>query len=132
MTRDPLWMTEFIKFKIQQHNSAYKNYHQNNSKSLDHEILQSEIENVASIISERKSDYIQYKLAQKLINSFTSSKTYWSILKTFWMVKKILLIQPPNVGNKLVADFKEKARLFIEFLASKCTPITNDSSIQRK
>ena len=76
-------MTEFIKFKIQQHNSAYKNYHQKNSKSLDHEILQSEIENVASIISERKSDYIQYKLAQKLINSFTSSKTYWSILKTF-------------------------------------------------
>ena len=48
------------------------------------------------------------------------------------MVKKIPLIQPPNVGNKLVADFKEKARLFIEFFASECTPITNDSSIQRK
>ena len=60
-------MTEFIKFKIQQHNSAYRNYHQKNSKSLDHEILQSEIENVASITSERNSDYIQYKLAQKLI-----------------------------------------------------------------
>ena len=34
-----------------------------------------------------------------------------------------------NVGNKLVTDFKEKARLFNEFFASKCTPITNDSSL---
>ena len=28
------------------------------------------------------------------------------------MVKKIPLIPPLNEGNKLVADFKEKARLF--------------------
>ena len=52
--RDLPWMTEFIRFKIQQRNSTYKNYHQKNSKSLDYEIMQSEIENVASIISERK------------------------------------------------------------------------------
>ena len=45
------------------------------------------------------------------------------------MGKKILLIPPLNVGNKLVTDFKEKARLFNEFFASKCTPITNDSSL---
>ena len=43
--RDPPRMTEFIKFKIQQRISTYKNYHQKNSKSLDYEILQSEIEN---------------------------------------------------------------------------------------
>ena len=36
-----------------------------------------------------------------------------------------------NVGNKLVADFKEKARLFNDFFASKCTPITLDSSLAR-
>ena len=36
-----------------------------------------------------------------------------------------------NVGNKLVADFKEKARLLNEFFASKDTPITNDSSLPR-
>ena len=84
---DPSWMTEFIKLKIQQRNSTYKNYDQKNSKSLDYEILQSEIENVASIISERKRDYYN-KLTQKLINPFTSSKTYWSILKTFFNGKK--------------------------------------------
>ena len=68
-------MTEFIKFKIQQRISTCKNYHQKNSKSLDYEILQSEIENVASIISERKTDYYN-KFAQKLINQSTSSKAY--------------------------------------------------------
>ena len=36
-----------------------------------------------------------------------------------------------NVGNKLVADFKEKARLFNDFFASKCTPMTNDRSLPR-
>ena len=63
--------------------------------------------------------------------SSTSSKTYWSIIKTFFNGKKIPLIPPLNVSNKLVADFKEKARLFNEFFASKCTPITNDSSLPR-
>ena len=50
------------KLKIQQFN-IHKNYHQNNSKRLYYEILQSEIQIVAGIISERKSDYYN-KLAQ--------------------------------------------------------------------
>ena len=72
------------KIKIQQHSSIFKNFHQKNSKSLDYGILQSEVENVASIISERKSDYYN-KLAQNLVNPCTSSKIYWSILKTFFI-----------------------------------------------
>ena len=44
-------------------------------------------------------------------------------------MEKNLLIPPMNVGNKLITDFKEKARHFNEFFASKCTPITNDSSL---
>ena len=36
-----------------------------------------------------------------------------------------------NVNKKLVTQFREKARHFNEFFASKCTPITNDSSLPR-
>ena len=43
-------------------------------------------------------------------------------------MEKIPLI-PLNVGNKLVNNFKGKARLFNEFFASKCTSITNDGSL---
>ena len=44
--------------------------------------MKSQIENVASIVSKRKSNYYN-KLAQKLIDPSKSSETYWSILKTF-------------------------------------------------
>ena len=49
----------------------------------------------------------------------------------FFHGKKITLIPPLNVDNKLAADFKDKARLFSEFFASKCTPITSDNSLPR-
>ena len=78
-------------------------------------------------IPEKKSDYYN-KLAQKLINSSTSSKTCWFVLKTFVNGKKIQLIPLLNVGDKLIVGFKEKASPFDEFFASKCTPITNNSS----
>ena len=56
--RDPPWMTEFIKLKIQQRNSIYKCYHQKSSESLDHGFLQSEIENLLLvIIPQRKINY---------------------------------------------------------------------------
>ena len=56
---------------MQQCNSIFRNFHQKNSKSLDYEILKSDVENVASIIYQRKSDYYN-KLAQKLVNPSTS------------------------------------------------------------
>ena len=55
-------MTEFIKLEIQQWLWLWNS-----------EILQSDIENVASIITERKSDYYN-ELAQKLINPSTALK----------------------------------------------------------
>ena len=45
------------------------------------------------------------------------------------MKKQIPLVPPLNVGNKLVTDFKKKARLFNDFFVSKYTPITIDNSL---
>ena len=103
--RDPPLMAEIIKLKIQQRNNICKKHHRKNSESLDYEILQSEMGNVASTISERNSNY-DNNLAQKLIDPPANSKTYWSILNTFFNGKRISSIPPLNVGNRLVSDFK--------------------------
>ena len=85
--REPPWMNELIKSKIQWKNGIYKNY-QNSAKSLaDLETLQNAISEVSELIYEKKNDYY-HQLARKLIDRTTSCKTYWSILKTFYNNKK--------------------------------------------
>ena len=54
-------------------------------------------------------------------NKATSSKAYWSILKTFLNDKKILCIPPVFRDNKFVIDFREKAELFNTFFAEQCS-----------
>ena len=62
-------------------------------------------------------------------NPSTRSKTYWSILKAFCNNKKIPLIPPIFIGNKLESDFKLKANHFNKYFACNSTPINNDSSL---
>ena len=47
-------------------------------------------------------------LANKLMDPTTSSKTYWSILKTFYVGRKIPIIPPLLINGKLETDFKKK------------------------
>ena len=39
-------------------------------------------------------------------------KKYWTLSKSFYNGKKVLLISPILKGNKYVSDFKEKANYF--------------------
>ena len=54
---------------------------------------------------------------------------YWSILKTLYNGKKIQLIPPILINNKLISNFKKKAIHFSVFFASQRTPISNDSML---
>ena len=85
--RDPPWMTEYIKTKIQQCDNIYNNYLRSSKNKQDFQCLQSPIHDVLNTICKRKSDYFN-QLAQKLIDPTTSSKTFWSILRTFINGKK--------------------------------------------
>ena len=51
--RDPPWMTEFLKSKVQQCNSILIKKKKKIKNCLNYEILPSEAKNVASITSER-------------------------------------------------------------------------------
>ena len=91
--RDPPWMTDFIKSKTEWRNNIYKTF-QNSSKNLaEYNILQEAISEVFGLIYEKKNDYYN-ALAKKLSDPKTSSKTYWSILKTFYNSKKVPIMPP--------------------------------------
>ena len=83
---------------------------------------------ITDLIYEKKNDYYN-ALAKNLSDLTTSSKTYWSILKTFYNTKKVPIIPPILIENKLETDFFKKANYFNKFFASKCTPLSNSSSL---
>ena len=70
-------------------------------------------------------------MSQKLSNKATSSKAYWSILKTFLNDKKIPCIPPVFRNNKFVIDFKEKAELFNIYFAGQCSLPKNNSELPK-
>ena len=104
--RDPPWMTEKIKNKINLKRSLSKS-----NKFIEIQMLSTEI---STLILERKEKYF-HDLSMKLNDPKTSAKTYWSILKSFYNDSKIPLIPPLLVNNKIVSDFTEKANLFNDF-----------------
>ena len=78
------------------------------------------IKELSGLISTRK----------ELIDPTTSSKTYWSILKTFCNGrKKTPIVYPLLINNKLESDFKKKAHHFNVFFGSKCTSLISNSVI---
>ena len=82
---------------------------------------------VSDLVFNRKNVY--YNQLAKLNDLTNSLKTYWLILKTFYNGKKVPLIPPLFINNKLEPDFKLKANFFNKFFADKCTPIKNNSVI---
>ena len=93
-------MTNLVKSKIDWRNSIYKTF-QNSSKNLaKYNTLQQAITEVSDLIYEEKNDYYN-AVAKKLSDPTTSSKTYWSILKTFYSTKKVPIILPILIENKL-------------------------------
>ena len=58
-----------------------------------------------------------------MMNPLTSTKTYWSILKSFVNNKKISCIPPLLHENTYIAKYKHKGELFNNFFADQCSLI---------
>ena len=89
------------------------------------ELLQSKLN---SLIKKCEFNYYA-RLSQKLSDSITSPKSYWSILKTFLKNKKIHYIPPLLHHDKFITNFKEKAEIFNIFFAKKCFLININSDL---
>ena len=62
-----------------------------------------------------------------MCDPLTSTKCYWSLLKTILNEKKVPCIPPIFHNNKYVTDFKEKSEIFNSFFANQCSLIPNNS-----
>ena len=120
-------MTKYLKSQINWHKNVYQENHRKRNHSADFIFLENVISEASDVIFNRKNVYYN-QLAQKLNGPKTSLKTYWSILKTFYNGKKVPLIPPLFIINKLKPDFKLKANFFNKFFADKYTPIQNNSA----
>ena len=67
---------------------------------------------------------------EKLIDSSTNPRAYWSLLKTFLINRKIPCIPSLFNNNKFISNFIDKAELFNKFFAQQCTLIDNPSEIR--
>ena len=60
----------------------------------------------------------------------TTTKTYWSLLKICYNGKKVPIIPPLLINDKLILDSEVKANHFNHFFfVSQCTPLDNSSKI---
>ena len=85
----------------------------------------------AHLITTIEKSKLKYysRLSDKLLDSKTSPKSYWSILKTFLNNKKIPCIPPLLHNGKSIIDFKEKAELFNDFFSKQCSLVNNNSKL---
>ena len=126
--RDPPWINEEIKCKIKSKNKTFQQYFKNGRKITDFEIVDKEAGELSEMIQKRKEKYF-YDLSLKLNNPQTSPKTYWSIIKSCYNGRKILIIPPLSVNGKIIINFKEKVNLFNKYFSSQCNPLPNDSKL---
>ena len=94
-------MKNFVKTKIKFKNQLY-----NQLYDSDYNMLQEVINKVSKIVSRRKEKFC-YHIASKLNNPSTSFETCWSILKTFYNIKKVPLIPLLQIGSTLFSDFNK-------------------------
>ena len=85
--RDSPWINKEIKQLIEQKNQFYKRFIRSNKSLLYINQFKALQDKLAFLIKKSKNRYYS-KLSQKLFNKATSSKAYWSILKTFLNDKK--------------------------------------------
>ena len=117
------WMNDDIKSKIKLKHKLYHRYlrHKRNNEDLAKlEHLRNEIDN---LISKSKKEYYQDN-NRRLNDPLTSSKTYWSIMETFFNGKEVPVIPLLLFNGALVTDFQEKANIFNSVFAKRCTLVS--------
>ena len=120
--KDPPWMRKRIKNKIFKKSYIYKSYISNGKTAIGYQKLHDIGSEISQMISKRKKEYYD-QLSKKLNYPLTSSKTYWSILKTFCSGTKIPLIPSIIIDNKAITNLEKRQMFLIIFLFRNVCPL---------
>ena len=61
------------------------------------------------------------KISKKLNKPNTSTKCYWSLIKTLLNGKKVACVPPIYDNNRYVTDVKDKCQLCYSYFSEQCT-----------
>ena len=113
-----------IKELISQKNKLYSRIKKRNNKQLLHSLQQ----HLSKSIENAKNKYF-FRISEKLNNPNTSTKCYWSLIKTLLNGKKVPCVPPTLDNNRYVTDFKEKCQLLNSYFSEQCTLLKNISTL---
>ena len=85
---------------------------------------------ISKSIENAKNKYF-FRISEKLNNPNTSTKCYWSLIKTLLNGKKVPCVPPIYDNNRYVTDFKEKCQLFNSYFSEQCTLLQNISNLPK-
>ena len=121
-------MNKQIKKLINEKKIIFYCFHRNNN---DKQLLDrlKDLQNQLNFLIEKSKGKYYSRITSKLSDIGKSSKTYWSILKSFLIGKKIPCIPPLFENKEYITDFKKKAELFNSFFANQCSLINNNSQL---
>ena len=126
--KKPQWFNKNIINIIKNKNIFYKSHTANENSTDKKEAIKALQNKLTSTTENAKSKYYS-KLSMKLSNPETSSKAYWSILKSFVNDKKIPIIPPLYHNGNFITDFCKKAELLNLFFAKQCSILQNSSKL---
>ena len=115
---DPPWINNRVKELINEKNNTFQCYlHSNKDLKLFNKVqyLQNKLK---SSIEANKENYFVC-ISKRMMNPLTSTKTYWSILKSFLNNKKIPCILPLFYQNRYSTKYKDKVEFFNNFFANQ-------------
>ena len=107
-----------MKGRIKEKKEIFRNYLKNGRPTSDYENKQTIRTNLTETIISYYSHY--ERLANKLNDPTSSSKSYWSVSKTLVSDKNIPVMPEILVSNKIASNFRGKAIIFNDIINKHC------------
>ena len=120
-------MDEEITLLLKKRSKLNKKYY---NDPIDHNknLMVNTANECTRLIIAAKEKYLT-RLSAKHEDPSTVPKTYWSISNRFSSNKKLPIIPPILVDDRIVSPFAEKTDIFSSYFDLQCTPITNNSQL---